>query len=248
VNSTDISFTTEQKHRPTVHVLHVIDQSGSMNAVAGDVRGGFNAAIDDLRDPPTDEPLPPAGTAAASSGLADLPRFRVTVTLFNDRVTELCTDVRPVDVPVLTRTNYLAGGNTALLDAVGHTIRRFEERVTLHDGDKVLIVIHTDGKENASTRYSWDEVVDTIDARSMTGRWEFLYIGAGPDAWEQARRFGHNTYSVDTGDTSQGTRAAYAGATGATIAYARGVSGQGLAEVARSVVDQYDAPDPTTPA
>src|SRR5215813_13143622 len=81
-----------------VHVLFVIDSSGSMHPKATDVRGGFNSYVSTLGE----------DTQSA---------YRLTAVTFDTQVTTLFTDVPLTDVPQLDESNYLPGGNTALYDA-----------------------------------------------------------------------------------------------------------------------------------
>ena len=48
----------------------------------------------------------------------------------------------------------------------------------------------TDGMENASHRYSSDEVKKMIEHEKEKYGWEFLFIGANIDSVETARHFG----------------------------------------------------------
>ena len=98
-------------------------------------------------------------------------------------------DVRP-----LTRNEYYVRGSTALLDAVGkaihhignvHKYAREEDRP-----EKTLVVITTDGMENASREYSYDRVRSAIERQKEKYGWEFLFLGANIDAAKEAARFG----------------------------------------------------------
>ena len=55
-----------------------------------------------------------------------------------------------------------------------------------------MFIITTDGMENASQRYSSDEVKKMIERQKEKYGWEFLFIGANIDAVETARRYGIN--------------------------------------------------------
>ena len=94
---------------------------------------------------------------------------------------------------LMTRRDYTVRGCTALLDAVGDAIRHIKN---IHKyarrsdvPQRTMFVITTDGMENASRRYSSDEVKRMIREQKKHG-WEFLFIGANIDAVETARRYG----------------------------------------------------------
>lgn len=175
----------------TTHVIFVTDKSGSMYTLAEDVRGGFNAQIDDLRKNP--EP--------------DV-EFRVTVTLFDQVQFSLCVN-SPLDgVPVLDEETYKPGGSTALLDAVGDTISRFKESNVESEGDKVLLIIQTDGQENASSKYGAKDISDQL-AKLKDEGWAVLYLGQGIDAWLQGGQM-LNVSSNQIDPSNRGTRSSYA--------------------------------------
>ena len=175
----------------TTHVIFVTDKSGSMYELADDVRGGFNQQIQDLKDNP--EP--------------DV-EFRVTVTLFDQIQYTICQNAPLDGIPVLDKETYKTGGSTALLDAVGDTISRFKESNVESEGDKVLLIIQTDGQENASQRYGSKDVADRL-AKLQSEGWAVLYLGQGFDAWHQGGQTLHLNSSRIRSD-SVGTRSSYA--------------------------------------
>ena len=94
----------------------------------------------------------------------------------------------------LTPREYYVGGGTALIDAIGgaihhiglvHKYAREEDRP-----EHTIFVITTDGMENASHRYSSDEVKAMVKRQKERYGWEFLFLGANIDAVETAARFG----------------------------------------------------------
>lgn len=205
----------------TTHVLMIVDMSGSMAPLAADVRGGFNTYVQDLQGQPG--------------------KYRLTACLFDTEFISLCTDAELTAVPTLTEKNYMPRAGTALLDAVGVTVTGFESRVTLTDADRVLVVIQTDGEENSSQEWHWAAIQKLIKDREATGRWSFVYLGAGADTWMQASRMGVAAANyVNTSHSRVGTRSTYSGLTHGTAAYAAGASG---AEVSRTVAATPGAVD-----
>lgn len=206
--------------KPITHVLLVIDMSGSMEDLAAEVRNGFNRYIEDLR--------------------ADDNRYRVTVTVFDTRFISLCVAAKLKDVPPLTSSNYDPEGMTALYDAVGKTITEFEERTELAEGERVLFVVSTDGRNNASQLFRSDDIAKMLRHRKETGRWTFVYLGAGPDAWGVGAGLGF--YGVDTANSAAGTRSTYTGLTVGTRSFAAGESDEAILAVvaAAAAVDKGD--------
>ena len=177
-------------------IVFILDRSGSMAGLEEDTIGGFNAMI---RDQMLQE-----GDACVSTVL-----FDNVSTVIHDRV-------RLADVPVLTRREYRVRGCTALLDAVGsaishirtvHKYARQEDRP-----EKTLFVITTDGMENASRSYSYDQVRAMISHQQAHCGWEFLFLGANIDAAREAARFGiHPDRAVNYHADRTGTRIIYQG-------------------------------------
>ena len=114
--------------------------------------------------------------------------------LFDDRTEVLCDRVPIGRVSPLTDREYYVRDCTALLDAIGgavhhianvHKYAREEDRPA-----KTIFVITTDGMENASRRYRFDEVRKMVEHETEKHGWEFLFLGANMDAIEVAGRMG----------------------------------------------------------
>jgi site-specific DNA recombinase len=169
-----------------VHVLFVIDSSGSMEPKAADVRGGFNSYVSTLRE----------DTQSA---------YRLTAVTFDTQVKTLFTDVPLAEVPPLDSSNYRPGGNTALYDALGVSLDELTSALRQEDHpygtDRVLVIVMTDGQENSSRRFSKQQVSDGITGREAAGNWTFVYLGADQDAWASSEDLGF----------AQGNVAGYAG-------------------------------------
>jgi len=143
-------------------LVFIMDRSGSMSGSEEDTIGGFNSFIERERD----------------KGL----NTRVTTVLFDDHYEVLYKRKDINQVAKLTRDEYWVRGCTALLDAVGKTINMLDHEVD----NNVLVVIMTDGMENASKEYSKDQIRNLINSHS----WEFIYIGADIDSYSEARNIG----------------------------------------------------------
>ena len=154
-------------------LVFVVDRSGSMSGLETDTIGGINATLAKNR---------------AVEGDAN-----VSIVLF-DNVSEVLVDRKPIDkVHDLTRKDYQVRGCTALLDAVGdaikHTKRVQDYMPSEYKAEHVIFVITTDGYENASRRYSYEDVKKAIKKHSKKG-WEFIFLGANIDAAAEADRIG----------------------------------------------------------
>jgi len=175
-------------------LVFILDRSGSMAGLEGDTIGGFNAMIEKQKKEP--------GEAFVSTVLFD----NVSEVL-HDRVTLEA-------VPKMTDRDYTVRGCTALIDAIGGAIKHIgnihkyarPEDVPEH----TMFIITTDGMENASRRFSSDEVKKMIERQKAEFGWEFLFIGANIDAVQTAAQFGiGHDRAVNYHADSQGTQVLY---------------------------------------
>ena len=145
-----------------------------MSGLEGDTIGGFNSMIEKQRKQD--------GECYVS-------------TILFDNVSEVLHDrVKLSGIPKMTDRDYTVRGCTALIDAIGgaiHHIGNIHKYARAEDvPEHTMFVIMTDGLENASRRYSSDEVKRMIEHEKEKYGWEFLFIGANIDSVETARHFG----------------------------------------------------------
>ena len=155
-------------------LVFIIDRSGSMHGLEADTLGGFNSMLQKQK---------------MGKG-----RAYVSTVLFNDR-SEVIHDRERIDrVKSMTEQDYLVGGCTALLDAVGGAIRhignvhKYARKSDIPE--KTLFVIITDGMENASHKYTAQQVKSMIKNQQDKYKWEFLFLGANIDAVAAADNIG----------------------------------------------------------
>lgn len=159
-------MTTEPTTSPVTEIAYLLDMSGSMYGHTEAAITGFN---DFLREQQSVE------------GLA-----RVSLVLFDDQY-EVPIDSLPVsEVCAINTQIYQPRGTTALLDAIGKTIKRLRKRIKdlpkKQRPDQVIFAIFTDGLENASRKYTWQDIAEKIAKRQKKDGWEFLFLAAGQDA------------------------------------------------------------------
>lgn len=172
----------------------ILDRSGSMSGLESDTIGGFNHFL---------------ATQQAQEGEA------VLTTILFDHETKVLHDRCPVKaVRLLTKKEYEPRGSTALLDAVGGTLRHVWQnqgqlRKEYRPG-KTIVMIITDGYENSSCRYSLRQVKDLIHRCKKAG-WEFLFLGANMDAVEAATHLGmEENDAANFVNDARGQKLAYA--------------------------------------
>lgn len=161
------------------HIALVLDRSGSMHHLRDDVIGGTNKFLDDQVE------------------VEGVPDARATVSIHRfDTEYETIAENEPLtyESTRLNRDNYQPRGGTALLDAIGDTIKNTGRFLAGLPEDErpgsVLIVINTDGEENSSTKYTKPQVIEMIKEQRDKYNWQFIYLGANQDAIAVGDSFG----------------------------------------------------------
>ena len=175
-------------------LVFILDRSGSMSGLESDTIGGFNSLIEKQK---------------TVEG-----KCWVTTVLFDSRCETIHDRMDLSEIRPMTGEDYCVRGCTALLDALGGTIRHIarihkyarEEDVPEH----TTFVIMTDGLENASHRFSAGEVKKMIEHEKEKYGWEFLFLAANIDAVETAGHIGiRPDRAVNYHADSRGTCVAY---------------------------------------
>ena len=155
-------------------MVFILDRSGSMSGLESDTIGGYNAMLAKQQKQP--------GEAV------------VTTVLFDDLYELLHDRINLRGVAPITAKEYFVRGNTALLDAVGKTINKIgnaQKRTAEPErAEHVVVVITTDGMENASREFNEEKVRRMIEHQKNKYGWEFIFLGANIDAIATAERYG----------------------------------------------------------
>ncbi len=175
-------------------LVFVLDRSGSMSGLESDTIGGYNSLLEKQKKE--------AGDCI------------ITTVLFDDKYELLHDRINIKGIMPITEKEYFVRGSTALLDAVGRTIDKIgnAQKHTAADeqAEKVMVVITTDGMENASREYGYDKVKQMVERQKEKYGWEFIFLGANIDAVETAARFGISAdRAADFHSDSEGTRLNY---------------------------------------
>jgi uncharacterized protein YegL len=176
---------TENATTPTtndaVHVSFLLDRSGSMAPIRNDVIGGFNQFLREQQ---------------ARSGVC-----RMTLVQFDSQAPfEVLVDAADVrDVPPLDAARYEPRAGTPLLDALGELLEHAERRARGRDEDAVVVVF-TDGEENASRSWQREALFERIAGLKARG-WAFVFLGANQDSYAEAGELGFATGSTSNWKT-----------------------------------------------
>jgi hypothetical protein len=158
----------------TTAIAFVLDETGSMEVCRGAAIAGFNQWL-------------------AEQQRAEGEACTLTLVKFSERpglpLCRLVHEGAPLAaVPPLNRETYRPNGGTPLLDALGCTIMWMDRQQP--PPGRTLVVILTDGEENASHEFTAPQIRDLIRSHEATGTWTFVYLGANQDAWAVSERLG----------------------------------------------------------
>ena len=174
-------------------IVFILDKSGSMEGLEKDTIGGYNSFLKKQKE---------QGNNAV-----------VSTVLFSDE-TVVLHDRVPIDkVEPLTDKDYVVGGCTALLDAIGFAVCHIE---SVHSGlkeekvpDSTVFVITTDGMENASQEFSYKKVKKLITGMREEKNWEFLFVAQDLNVMETAEHMGIARNKAAFYDAAEDTKELY---------------------------------------
>ena len=142
----------------TLHIVSILDRSGSMSGTEKEVIGAYNAFAAEQLKITIDNNI----------------ESTMTLVLFDNEYEEVYFKLPIAEVPELTSSVYYTRGMTALYDAIGKTIAKFDKE------SKVIFFIETDGAENASREFSGSTLKDIINKKKADG-WDFNFVVADLD-------------------------------------------------------------------
>lgn len=166
------------------HYHMILDKSDSMRTHYEEILHALNKKFESIRATQAEHP--------------EIPIY-VSLTLFSNEP-ELVFEQRPAsELRPLTHAEYVLDGMTGLLDAVGTVIDRMQYLLghdLKHHNANAVVVIYTDGMENASRRYTYENIGAKIKKLSADDRWLFTFVGADMDAWDVASRINFKRSNV----------------------------------------------------
>lgn len=187
----------------TTSVTFLLDRSGSMRSILDATLEGFNAYLAELKQ--NSETL-------------------FTLFLFDSEGFDTVMLRKPIaEVEPLTAKTFVPRGSTPLIDSCHRTICEVEAKTV--SGEKTVVCFQTDGEENHSREHNWRELSVLVEKKQGQG-WQFNFMGAGINAYAQARQMGlgaGQTMSYDSKNLSA-TRSAFRATGAATQSFAGGQS------------------------
>ena len=152
-------------------ITFVLDESGSMGSIETEARQGFNDYL---------------GDQIGHGG-----QTWWTLTTFNQKTRTRFAAIPGAEVRPLSE-DYSPSGMTALYDAVGSAVTKTQAYLETLGGERpsdVIVVILTDGMENASQQWTARQVFDLITEAEDSG-WQFVFLGANQDSWSISQQMG----------------------------------------------------------
>jgi len=162
------------KNKKTIYHF-IIDKSGSMQGSETETIAGFNTNLKTVQDLETE---------------FKEQEYAVSLTFFNDQVFPVIKNAKPTSLNPLTTMSYMPSGSTALLDAIGKSIYDIKSVYgpeIEQDLASVVLIIITDGEENVSRFYTYNDIARMIKELDATERWTFSFLGADLDAIHTSR-------------------------------------------------------------
>ncbi len=215
--NTTPSFTPVRAGKNGTLIAVILDESGSMSVCRDATISGFNEFVQ-------------GQAQAAHAGAAYLSLIKFDA----PNVTTVYENVPVSKVEPLSHKTYAPGGGTNLLDAVGDTITRISTFLsTIPESDRpgVLIMIMTDGEENASLTYNHAQIKSMVKTCETEADFTFMFLGANVDAFAMGNTFGmnaSNTASYSTASMAATMTVMSESATRVRAAKSAGVSTQEL--------------------
>jgi uncharacterized protein YegL len=206
-------------------VTFLLDRSGSMGSIINETITAFNEYLQGL-------------STGEGSDLVDF----TLVTFDTTSMDKICVAVPVAQAPKLSHENYQPRDGTPLIDAAVTTLKAIEASLEKRRNPKVVMVIQTDGHENASRKHSWEELRRLVDEKTKAG-WQFVFLGAGIDAYDQAQRMGiSSANTMSHGKSLRETQSAYASMASNTRRYASGTKADASFDLAQKLGagDAYD--------
>ncbi|MFA7358351.1 MAG: vWA domain-containing protein [Bacteroidales bacterium] len=180
-------------------IIFILDESGSMQGTESDVIGGFNQFLEQQK----------AKAYEKSS---------VSLYKFNSSWSKIFSDLPLNEIRPLQPGDYTPGGLTALYDAIGIAISEADKQnrhtrpghiaesrpgliaesttecapgaTAQSKPDMVMMVIITDGQENASREYDSRQVKRLIQEHEQNENWQFIYLGSDLSNFADAEALG----------------------------------------------------------
>jgi Mg-chelatase subunit ChlD len=170
-----------KKDKKVTYIAVVVDKSYSMQTVREAALSGINEQISAIK-------------ANADKGGETF----VTMIEFNNVIEILFDKKKAADLLPLAPSEYVPSGTTAWYDAIYTAINRLRAGQKPTDDTAYLVVVISDGQENASRECTAGMLADEIQKLQATGKWTFTYMLSNVDPSQV-----QNTLGIPKGNIAQ---------------------------------------------
>jgi uncharacterized protein YegL len=200
--TTTVTEEIVETQRKVTRVVLVIDRSGSMHGVRKAAFDGINEQINVLK-------------RTADSGGETF----VTYVQFDDQFDTVFENKNAKHLTFITEDQYDPRGWTAMYDAVGRAVRLLQKQTREDEDTAYLVVVISDGAENASKEFNAVSVSKLVTELKATGNWTFTMMLSNVDL-SVAKNLGVDYgNSIQYTSTVEGTRGAFVNMAAATTQY-----------------------------
>ena len=175
-----------------VHILIIVDESGSMSSIYQPALTGLNETLQTIRE--------------AQKEHENQEHIVWLVTFDTGHFKQIYANTPAEKAEDITPEQYRPCGGTPLYDAMGKSINQLRQMVTADD--VVLVTVITDGYENASREYNGKAIKALVEEMKGKG-WVFTYIGANQDVEAVAASMSIDNHLAFQED-EEGTQAMFA--------------------------------------
>ena len=177
------------------HIISIIDKSGSMGILQDEVIKSFNNFLKEQKEV--------EGEAT------------ISMIQFNHVHDYIFSFKNINDIDGLCHRTYSPHGMTALYDAIGYALntegKKLAEMKEEDRPSKVVVIIQTDGYENASTDFTRSKIKEMIEEQKSKYSWEFVFMGADIDATAVSQGIGIDaSNAIKYVNTDAGTNVVFA--------------------------------------
>ena len=151
--------------KPKTYVTLILDQSGSMGGTKAQAVQGYNEQVQQMKLNSKDQDI-----------------FCSLIT-FNGDIFEHLWCEPAEKLTEATVEDYKTEGSTAMRDALGYAIEKLQKTTDPKEDIAHLVIVISDGAENASKHYSVEALRELKDSVDKTGKWTFTYMLGCDDAY-----------------------------------------------------------------
>lgn len=156
--------------KPKTHVAIILDRSGSMGSIRDQAVLNYNEQVQQMKENAKDQEI------------------TCSLVTFNANVFEHLWNEGADKLEESTTESFKPNGNTAFYDALGFTIKKLQETTVVEENTAYLVLVISDGEENASATYDQRTVNEMIQACQASGIWTFTYMGCSKNYVERVSR------------------------------------------------------------